>query len=65
MDTLSRSQPYCIAYLTDSDTIKKYWHWPDTDTDTRIGAALLCIGHNLCIGKVKFQDAGNIFLLKI
>ena len=31
----------CVAYLTDSDTIKKYWYWPDTDTDTRIGAALL------------------------
>ena len=26
--------------MTDSDTIKKCWYWPDTDTDTRIGAAL-------------------------
>ena len=26
--------------LTDSDTIKICWYWPDTDTDTRIGAAL-------------------------
>ena len=25
----------CITYLTDSDTIKKCWYWPDTDTDTR------------------------------
>ena len=32
-----------MAYLTDSDTIKKYWYWPDTDTDTRIGAALECV----------------------
>ena len=28
-------------YLTDSDTIKICWYWPDTDTDTRIGAALM------------------------
>ena len=21
----------CIAYFTDSDTIKKYWYWPGTD----------------------------------
>ena len=27
--------------LTDSNTIKICWYWPDTDTDTRIGAALL------------------------
>ena len=27
-------------YLTDFDTIKKCWYCPDTDTDTRIGAAL-------------------------
>ena len=27
-------------YLTDSDTIKICWYWPDTNTDTRIGAAL-------------------------
>ena len=47
----------CIAYFTDSDTIKKYWYWPDTDTDTITGAALLCIGHILCIGKVA---AGNL-----
>ena len=26
--------------MTDSDTIKKCWYWSDTDTDTRIGAAL-------------------------
>ena len=26
--------------MTDSDTIKKCWYWPNTDTDTRIGAAL-------------------------
>ena len=26
-------------YLTDSDTIKICWYWPDTDT--RIGAALI------------------------
>ena len=25
----------CIMYLTDSDTIKNCWYWPDTDTDTR------------------------------
>ena len=25
----------CITYLTGSDTIKKCWYWPDTDTDTR------------------------------
>ena len=30
----------CVMYLTDSDTIKICWYWPDTDTDTRIGAAL-------------------------
>ena len=29
--------------LTDSDTIKICWYWPDTDTDTRIGAALMRI----------------------
>ena len=28
-------------YLTDSNTIKICWYWPDTDTDTRISAALL------------------------
>ena len=27
-------------YLTNSDTIKICWYWPDTDTDTRISAAL-------------------------
>ena len=25
----------CIAYFTDSDTIKNCWYWPDTDTETR------------------------------
>ena len=30
----------CVTYLTDSDTTKKCWYWPDTNTDTRIGAAL-------------------------
>ena len=30
----------CIMYLPDSDTIKICWYWPDTNTDTRIGAAL-------------------------
>ena len=25
----------CTTYLTDSDTIKNCWYWPDTDTDTR------------------------------
>ena len=24
-----------IAYLTDSDIIKKHWYWPDTDTRNR------------------------------
>ena len=33
----------CIMYLTDSDTIKIYWYWPNTDTDSRIGAALAII----------------------
>ena len=28
-------------YLTNSDTIKICWYWPDTHTDTRIGAALV------------------------
>ena len=32
-------------YLTDSDTIKICWYWPDTDTDTRIGAALIMDDH--------------------
>ena len=27
-------------YLTDSDTIKICWYWPNTDTDTRTGATL-------------------------
>ena len=31
----------CVMYLTNSDTIKICWYWPDTDTDTRIGAALV------------------------
>ena len=31
----------CIAYLANSDTTDKWWYWPDTDTDTRIDAALL------------------------
>ena len=31
----------CVTYFTDSDTTKKCWYWPDTDTDARIGAALL------------------------
>ena len=31
----------CITYLTNSDTIKICWYWPDTDTDTRISAALI------------------------
>ena len=30
----------CITYMTDSNTIKKCWYWLDTNTDTRIGAAL-------------------------
>ena len=32
----------CIKYLSDSDTVKTCWYWPDTYiyTDTRIGAAL-------------------------
>ena len=25
----------CVTYLTDSDTSKKCWYWPDTDTDIR------------------------------
>ena len=25
----------CITYLTNFDTIKNCWHWPNTDTDTR------------------------------
>ena len=39
MDNIARTGT-CIMYLTDSDTIKICWYWPDTDTDTRIGAAL-------------------------
>ena len=37
-------------YLTDSDTIKICWYWPDTDTDTRINAALIKIlnVHTIC-----------------
>ena len=32
----------CIAYLANSDTTwEKWWHWHDTNTDTRIGAALV------------------------
>ena len=31
----------CVTYFTDSDTTKKCWYWPDTDTDIRIGAALI------------------------
>ena len=31
----------CVTYFTDSDITKKCWYWPDTDTDIRIGAALL------------------------
>ena len=41
--------------MTDSDTIKKCWYWPDTDTDTRIGAALsaymLPQSSNICLQK--------------
>ena len=29
-----------IAYLADSDTTEKWWHWLDMDMVTRIGAAL-------------------------
>ena len=38
-------------YLTDSDAIKICWYWPDTDTDTRIGAAL-------CINTLEASIAG-------
>ena len=31
----------CATYFTDSDTTKKHCNWPDTNTDTRIGAALV------------------------
>ena len=33
----------CITSLTDSNTTEKWWHWPDTDTDIRIGATLLSL----------------------
>ena len=29
--------------LTNSDTIKICWCWPDTDADTRIGVALILL----------------------
>ena len=40
----------CVTYLTDSNTAKKCWYWPDTDTDTRIGALLArCMASELHI----------------
>ena len=37
--------------MTDSNAIKKCWYWPDTDTDTRIGAALIlyCFKANVVV----------------
>ena len=37
----------CATYFTDSNTTKNRWYWPDTDTDTRIGAALSYTSHKL------------------
>ena len=49
MDNIAQTtklvQRTCIMYLTDSDTIKICWYWRDTDTDTRIGAALPTCKH--------------------
>ena len=28
----------CIIYLTNSNTIKTWWYWPNTDADTGIGS---------------------------
>ena len=30
----------CVAYFADSYITEKWWNWLNTETDTRIGAAL-------------------------
>ena len=45
----------CATNFTDSDTTKKCWYWPNTDTDTRIGVALCEI---LCKCRFRYRIGG-------